>query len=1045
MGNVVTRRNTKGSGGVNQGGGGSIRLDPAIARRLLLSAGTELATSYVEQFVAAARTRHLDLSGLGIAELPKFWLWGLVENGGAALSRSKKSGAKSKSTIVVVQNNNNNSGGGQESGGELGGGVASSISTVYEDDVGIVIEELSLSVNNLCALPSEFFVRFRDELKVLRLAVNRLHSVPPHISLLRHLTELDLCNNMLTAVPPHLSVLTSLTVLKLAGNYIRVLPGVVVQHLTRLEHLELQGNMLAALPPEIENLQRLSSLTVERNRLASLPRELERLTTLRVFHVYENRLTAMPTSLAALTSIGRLGLHANRIGAVDLDLCAQLQGGALDLSDNRIATLTLNGSPSDASSLCTTRSAATLANKQISSSSKSSASDDDDDDNDDDEKEKRSIGSSWVEGAQRRWNVTTLNLSKNRLRRVHPLLFRLTSASLEAVALFDNELDELPDAFVDMRRLRMLDAAENQLSTLPPTMTSLSLLVDLNLSRNELIYSDALEHAFAGMSELQQLDLSLNRLERVPASIGALAHLASLNLSFNEISELPDSFAQLDAMKEGNFGGAGKLLSIAYNRFEQFPQVVLELTGLKQLHASGNAFASVPDALGDALGALELLSLGNNRAPLALPPSIGGIATLRRLMLRGTECEPRAALGNVLEALLNEREAPMPPLVDLDLDARYVEPSGWLPRMFARWPVYLRARHKRRESRMHDVGAAKSVGAALKNEDRLIAHAHLTEHVDYFAVFDGHAGTAAADYALGHFDTLVAASLDQHACLQDALTATFFEVHTNMRAHFERLIDPLPADHRFNSDVEGAPSVSSSSASNKSASEHGDDSESDDGQPMVASSSASAPILVANEVPPPPPAVTLPSLETADPHSRMGGGCTAVVALVTDTQIVVGNAGDARAFLYLDDDDRVVEMSVDHRPDLDDEVERIKDQGGIIISDFLSKGHRVGHPRSPHYSGGIAITRSLGDFAMAPVISPEPHIAVADKPPAGARWTLVLGCDGIFDVMSNRTAAHIVRDESSAPRAAIRLRDAALSLSSRDDLSCIVIRGRNRS
>ena len=66
---------------------------------------------------------------------------------------------------------------------------------------------------------------------------------------------------------------------------------------------------------------------------------------------------------------------------------------------------------------------------------------------------------------------------------------------------------------------------------------------------------------------------------------------------------------------------------------------------------------------------------------------------------------------------------------------------------------------------------------------------------------------------------------------------------------------------------------------------------------------------------------------TTDAHfmrsSSSQAGSTAVVALVTRTYVIVANAGDSRCVLWREG--RVLPLSVDHKPDRPDELQRIKD------------------------------------------------------------------------------------------------------------------------
>jgi len=75
-------------------------------------------------------------------------------------------------------------------------------------------------------------------------------------------------------------------------------------------------------------------------------------------------------------------------------------------------------------------------------------------------------------------------------------------------------------------------------------------------------------------------------------------------------------------------------------------------------------------------------------------------------------------------------------------------------------------------------------------------------------------------------------------------------------------------------------------------------------------------------------------------------GCTACVAIITDTEIICANAGDSRC--VLSNDGKAVEMSEDHKPDLATEKSRIEKAGGFV------EENRV--------KGILNLSRSLGDL-----------------------------------------------------------------------------------
>lgn len=93
-------------------------------------------------------------------------------------------------------------------------------------------------------------------------------------------------------------------------------------------------------------------------------------------------------------------------------------------------------------------------------------------------------------------------------------------------------------------------------------------------------------------------------------------------------------------------------------------------------------------------------------------------------------------------------------------------------------------------------------------------------------------------------------------------------------------------------------------------------------------------------------------------------GCTAVVALVSGRELYVANAGDSRCVLCRAG--KVVEMSFDHKPEDEIELNRIKKAGGRVTLDG-----RV--------NGGLNLSRAIGDhgYKTNKELSPEEQMISA--------------------------------------------------------------------
>ncbi|CAN1185814.1 Protein phosphatase 2C 56 [Linum perenne] len=123
-------------------------------------------------------------------------------------------------------------------------------------------------------------------------------------------------------------------------------------------------------------------------------------------------------------------------------------------------------------------------------------------------------------------------------------------------------------------------------------------------------------------------------------------------------------------------------------------------------------------------------------------------------------------------------------------------------------------------------------------------------------------------------------------------------------------------------------------------------------------------------------------------------GSTAVVTLVCRTHIVVANCGDSRAVLCRGK--QVVPLSVDHKPDREDEYARIEAAGGKVIQ---WNGARV--------LGVLAMSRSIGDRYLKPWIIPDPEVRIVDR--AKEDECLILASDGLWDVITNEEACKLAR------------------------------------
>lgn len=168
-------------------------------------------------------------------------------------------------------------------------------------------------------------------------------------------------------------------------------------------------------------------------------------------------------------------------------------------------------------------------------------------------------------------------------------------------------------------------------------------------------------------------------------------------------------------------------------------------------------------------------------------------------------------------------------------------------------------------------------------------------------------------------------------------------------------------------------------------------------------------------------------------------GSTALVALIRNAQLFVANAGDSRA--VLSKAGKAVALSVDHKPGSPDEKKRIEDLGGTVEIDYgVSEAPFIHCPISPLCA--LAVSRGLGDKGYHPYVIPNPDIQHKTLEPDDE--FLILGCDGVWDVLENQEAVDFVQEElkknsNNFEKAAQVLRDKAHWAQSSDNITVIVV------
>jgi serine/threonine protein phosphatase PrpC len=145
-------------------------------------------------------------------------------------------------------------------------------------------------------------------------------------------------------------------------------------------------------------------------------------------------------------------------------------------------------------------------------------------------------------------------------------------------------------------------------------------------------------------------------------------------------------------------------------------------------------------------------------------------------------------------------------------------------------------------------------------------------------------------------------------------------------------------------------------------------------------------------------------------------GCTSIVAVLVGRTLTVANAGDSRAVLCRAGG-ITHPLSFDHKPQQEREMNRILNAGG-----FVNQFGRV--------NGNLNLSRSIGDlkYKQTPGIPPDQQMITSEPDITSVELQdgdefLIIGCDGIWDCLTNEGAVKYVKDRIDTKRCEDILRE----------------------
>eukprot|EP00164_Ancoracysta_twista_P005398 GFYU01007388.1.p1 GENE.GFYU01007388.1~~GFYU01007388.1.p1 ORF type:complete len:355 (-),score=82.13 GFYU01007388.1:177-1241(-) len=170
-------------------------------------------------------------------------------------------------------------------------------------------------------------------------------------------------------------------------------------------------------------------------------------------------------------------------------------------------------------------------------------------------------------------------------------------------------------------------------------------------------------------------------------------------------------------------------------------------------------------------------------------------------------------------------------------------------------------------------------------------------------------------------------------------------------------------------------------------------------------------------------------------HEEMGkanvqSGTTALVGVFAPDCFYIANAGDSRAVMCKEN--KAVRLSVDHKPSLRTEEERINKLGGFVAH------ITYGAMSCSRVNGILAVSRALGDHAIQPYVTWEPAITMPLQYEENNQF-IIFACDGLWDVVTDQEAVDLVLKSDDPQAAADVLKNTALERNSMDNVSVVVL------
>ncbi|KAJ6240972.1 leucine rich repeat containing protein [Anaeramoeba flamelloides] len=923
------------------------------------------------------------------------------------------------------------------------------IKTLNEDFLfskEIPLHELILGSNRLRKLP-DTFTQLQD-LEILFLSYNEFTIFPESaFRSLKKLTSLSFSSNSLEKITDCISNLSNLKKLDLRTNMINEISN-KISHLTKLTTLDLSRNYLDKLPPDFCKLISLVELNLSDNNFKHIPHAISGLASLKQLNFCKNKIRQIDCSFKNLKNLFELNLSENALNNLQENIFCGLKSlGVLNLQRNSIKEI-----PNSISQLFNLLILNLSLNKinQLPQEFKSLI------------------------------NLIDLDLSYNKFQNFPYLLTKLEN--LAKLKLTGNQIEQIQKKLSGLKSLLLLDLSMNRFEFFPKGICSVSNLQSLYLGGNKL---RLIPSCLILLNKLKELDLSSNNIFIISDAIGFMKSLNILNLSDNNIKKLPDSFFQIGASKtkkELHLDLSSNLLTkvnskwlklyyckkldLSNNHINQFPHnCFLKFLQLEKLNLSNNNARELDLGYLKRNEKLKFLHIEGNYCSKSFIKLLSTIKKSPRLYNLPKKNIDLQTLGIMEDNNLfnqNTIETNILNLPKNDFDSI----EELLVNHEVKNPVCRQINSQRGRFK---VGYSETQGKRPTMEDAIDIKMNFIcrENINFFAIYDGHGGRETSNLAANEISSMFGKELEklyskkfQNLTYNNSIDSTTktkpnsetktpnqprkknainfskeFSTISSMGSNYSTYnSNDLKSSSQFNMENQNVTLTSTDGFTRSNSSQQR--------QNLTNSSQQSELNLDNNEE------LQKKKLNFQE-HTNINrenqsifyifkkvfqkfnnklikkneiSGSTAIIILIVGNRIFSGNIGDSRSVLCRNNNP--IRMSVDHKPYLPQERERITKSGGVVTEDL-------------RINSGLAVSRAFGDLHYQPYVSSCPFVS-RFRIQKNDRY-IILACDGVWDVMSDQQAIKIVLETKDPIKAAIRIKNYAMYLGSSDNISVIVI------